>query len=76
MLFFCLGGILWYYLLYVSGYVPPVVSVWGLAAVSLLTIPTVLVLYDRKLAPLLILGLPYMPFELFLGVWLIAKGFS
>jgi hypothetical protein len=78
MLFFCLGGILWYYLFYISGYIPRVLSVWGLAAVCLLSITVVLVLYDRdfKLSPVMILALPYLPFELFLGVWLIFKGFN
>ena len=38
ILFFCLGGILWYFLFYDSGYIPQALSVWGLAAVSLLTV--------------------------------------
>ncbi len=78
MLFFCLGGILWYYLLYVSGYVPPALSLWGFAAVCLLTIPYLLVLYNRdfKSHPVMIMALPYLPFEVFLGVWLIVKGFN
>lgn len=76
MLFFCLGGILWYYLLYSSGSVPRALSVWGLAAVCLLSIPVLLMLYDRDLTQALVLGLPYAPFELVLGVWLIVKGFS
>jgi hypothetical protein len=78
MLFFCLGGILWYYLFYVSGNIPRALSVWGLAAVSLLLITTLLVLFNRDLrdSPVMVLGLPYLPFELFLGVWLIVKGFT
>jgi hypothetical protein len=76
MLFFCLGGILWYYLLYASRYIPRALSIWGVAAVCLLAIPVLLVLYDRELTSAMILGLPYAPFELVLGVWLIAKGFN
>ena len=78
MLFFCLGGILWYYLLYTSGYVPRALSVWGLAAVCLLSIPVLFLLYDRDFLsrPVMIMGLPYAPYELFLGVWLIIKGFK
>ena len=68
MLFFCLGGILWYYLFYKSMYIPRALSIWGLAAVSLLSIPTLLVLYIRDFHLLFILGAPY---ELFLGAWLI-----
>ncbi len=78
MLFFCLGGILWYYLFYISNYIPRVLSVWGLAAICLLTIPVLLVLYNRDLEfhPVMILALPYLPYELVLGVWLIFKGFN
>jgi hypothetical protein len=76
MLFFCLGGILWYYLFYASGYLPRALPLWGLVAVSLLTIPILLALYDRELTFALILGLPYAPYELVLGLWLIVKGFN
>lgn len=77
MWFFCLGGILWYYLLYISGYVPAALSLWGLLAVSLISIYTLLILYDRDIFPAAgILALPYLPFEVFLGLWLIVKGFK
>jgi hypothetical protein len=73
-----LGGILWYYLLYASRCIPLALSIWGLVAVCLLTIPTLLGLYDRDFdfIPVMIMGLPYVPYELFLGVWLIVKGFN
>jgi len=74
MLFFCFGGILWYYLLYSSRLVPRPVAIWGLVAVCLLTVPVLLVLYRRGPTPLMVLGLPYAPFELVLGLWLIVKG--
>jgi hypothetical protein len=74
MLFFCLGGILWYYLLYNSRLVLRPLAIWGLVAVCLLSIPVLLVLYHRASTPLMVLGLPYAPFELVLGVWLIVKG--
>jgi hypothetical protein len=76
MLFFCLGGILWYYLFYVSRCIPRVLSVWGLAAVCLLSIPVLCVLYDRDFTLAMVLGLPYAPYELFLGGWLLIKGFN
>lgn len=76
MLFFCLGGILWYYLLYSSRLVPRPLAIWGLAAVCLLSIPVLLVLYSRGSTRLMVLGLPYAPFELVLGVWLIVKGYN
>lgn len=74
MLFFCLGGILWYYLIYVSGLIPSILSIWGLVAISLLTIPVLLALIGRDFLPATILALPYAPFELVLGIWLIVKG--
>ena len=76
-LFFCLGGILWYYLFLKSGYIPQALSLWGLVAVSLLLIPVLLQLYDRDFShPVMAVGLLYLPFELFLGIWLIVKGFN
>jgi hypothetical protein len=45
-----------------------------LAAVCLLAIPVLLVLYNRGSTRLMVLGLPYLPFEVVLGVWLIVKG--
>lgn len=76
LLFFCMGGILWYYLFYISRYIPLALSVWGLAAVCLLSIPVLLVLYDRDLTRLMIMAAPYVPYELVLGVWRIVKGFN
>jgi len=77
MLFFCLGAILWYYLLYISNVIPRALSLWGLVAVCLLTIPILLELFERDLFPAAgILALPYLPFELVLGIWLIIKGFN
>jgi len=54
---------------------PKVISIWGLVAVGLLLIPVLLTLLDRESLPAMILGLPYAPFELVLGVTLIIKGF-
>jgi len=76
MLFFCLGGILWYYLFYRSRYIPRALSVWGLAAVCLLSINVLLGLYDRDVGFVWILCGPYIPYELVLSVWLIVKGFN
>jgi len=77
VLFFCLGGILWYYLLLISGSIPQALSIWGLASVSLLLIPVLLEIYHRGFShPVMAVGLLYLPFELVLGVWLIVKGFS
>jgi hypothetical protein len=74
MLFFCLGGILWYYLFVRSKYIPRVLSIWGLAAVSLVLINVLLVLYDRSLEPQTIMLAPYLVFEALIGPWLMIKG--
>jgi len=77
MLFFCLGGILWYYLLYISNSIPRALALWGLIAVCLLLIPMLIQLYDRDLLPATgILALPYLPFEVVLGLWLLVRGFT
>ena len=76
-LFFCLGGILWYYLFLESGYIPQALSLWGLVAVSLLLIPVLLQLNQRGFThPIMAIGLLYVPFEPVLGIWLIVKGFN
>jgi hypothetical protein len=76
MLFFCVGGMLWYYLLYISRSIPQALSAWGLVAICLLLIPVLLALLDLEFLPATILGLPYAPFELVLGLWLLIKGFN
>jgi hypothetical protein len=77
MLFFCLGGILWYYLFYISNYIPRALALWGFIAVCLLLIPTLLELYDRHFLPAAgLLALPYLPFEVVLGLWLLIKGIN
>lgn len=75
-LFFCVGGILWYYLLDKSKYLPRVLSVWGLASICLLSINNLLVLFDPGIGRIFPLLIPYIPFELVIGVWLMVKGFN
>ena len=74
MLFFCLGGILWYYLFYRSKYIPRVLSGWGLVAVSLVLINILLVLFDRSFDLQMIMLAPYLVFEALIGPWLMVKG--
>ena len=72
MVFYCLGGILFYYLFLKSKYVPKVLSLFGIIAASLGLIGTLFVLFDYNV-PFYVF-LPILPFELSIGVWLIAKG--
>jgi hypothetical protein len=63
MVFTSLGFLLANYLLFISRYIPRAISIWGLAAICLLLIQTVLALYDREFLPgAVILALPYAPF--------------
>ena len=63
MVFTALGFLLTNYLFYVSEYIPRTISIWGLAAICLLLIPSVLALYDREFLPgAMILAIPYAPF--------------
>jgi hypothetical protein len=63
VLFNILGFLLTTYLLYISGYIPRAISIWGLVALFLALIPGLLQLYDREFLPgLMILVIPYAPF--------------
>lgn len=74
MLFFCLGGILWYYLFYKSKAIPRVLSGWGLIAISLVSINILLVLFDRNIDLQMLMLAPYLVFEALIGPWLMIKG--
>lgn len=78
-LFYAVAAILWYSLMTRSRMIPLWLSIWGLVAVSLLLIYVLLKLYDMEfdhpfVTP--ITGLPYLPFEPVLGLWLLIVGAS
>jgi hypothetical protein len=72
MLAFCLGAILFYYLLYKSGVVPRALSLWGLITVFPMLIGTVSQIFGYTLP--FFLYAPYVPFELVIAVWILVKG--
>ena len=72
MLAFCPGGILFYYLLYKSGIIPRVLSLWGLITVVPCLIATLSAIFGYKLP--FAIYLPYVPFEFVIGVWILVKG--
>jgi hypothetical protein len=74
MLFFCLGGILWYSLFFRSAYIPRAFAAWGVISVSLVTINVVAVLWDRDFGLTMPMLLPYVVFEFLIGPWLMIKG--
>ena len=72
MLAFCLGGILFYYLLDKSRIVPRVLSLWGLITVFPCLIATLFVIFGYEVP--FFVYLPYVPFEFVIGVWILVKG--
>jgi hypothetical protein len=73
-----LGALLLYTMLYRSRLIPRTISAWGLiGAITVLT-TTMLDIFALSVSPGvgLVLGLPMLLNELFLGVWLIARGFN
>jgi hypothetical protein len=72
MLPFALGATLFYYLFFKSGFLPRILSLWGLIAalLALIGTPFGLVGYDVPI----IVFLPNLPFELTIGIWLMVKG--
>ena len=72
ILAFCLGGILFYYLLFKSGIVPRVLSLWGLITVFPILIATLFEIFGYVLP--FYLYVPYIPFEFVIAVWILVKG--
>jgi hypothetical protein len=72
MLVFCPGGILFYFLLYKSRVVPAALSLWGLTAIFPMLIGTLTQIFGYTIP--FIFYVPYVPFELVIGVWILVKG--
>ncbi|UCC88367.1 MAG: DUF4386 domain-containing protein [Anaerolineales bacterium] len=72
MLPFALGATMFYYLLFKSGFIPRLLSLWGLIAAPLALIGILFSLLGYQVP--IIVFIPNLPFELGIGVWLIVKG--
>lgn len=72
MFFYILGGILWYSLFYKSEYIPRVISLFGLIAVSVAFVGIGFEFFGYAVP--MFVYLPILPFELTIGVWLLIKG--
>ena len=72
MLAFIPGGMLFYYLLDQARIVPRALSLWGLVAVLPFVIGTPLTIMGFETPTALYL--PYIPFELVIGLWILIKG--
>lgn len=77
-LVFCLGGVIFYLLLYRSRIVPRWITMWGLAAIPLYVAAYVLAMYaviDYDSTQQNLLFIPLAVQEMVLGIWMIARGF-
>ncbi len=77
-LVFCLGGVMFYLLLYRSRIVPHWITVWGLAAIPLYVAAYVLAMYGVFGTDSTAQTLLYTPLavqEMVLAIWMIARGF-
>ena len=72
MWFYCIGGLLWYYLFYRSKYIPRVIPLFGLIAVSVALVGIVFQFFGYEV-PIFVF-LPILPFELIIGLWLMLRG--
>jgi hypothetical protein len=75
---FCLGGVMFYLLLYRSRIVPRWIALWGLAAAPFYAAAFVLAAYGvigTDSAAQSVLYLPLAVQEMVLAVWMIARGF-
>lgn len=71
--FFVAGAIIWYYLLFKTKIVPAWLSLWGIFSVSLVGFNILWILLVPSIEPIFLIYIPYIPFELILGVWLLSK---
>ena len=72
VLAFSLGAFLFYYLLYASSVVPRWMSLWGLISLIPVFVGTLTAIFGYDLP--FILFIPYVPFEFFIGIWIMVKG--
>ena len=72
MWFYCLGGIIWYWLFYESHFIPRVISLWGMVAVVVAAIGIGFQFFGYEVP--IFVYLPLLPFELTIGGWLLLKG--
>lgn len=75
LLIYCLGAWSFYGLLFYSKLIPRFISIWGLLAVTLLFIEITANLFATSVGGLAIM-MPLGLNEIFLGIWLIFKGFN
>jgi len=76
LVFFSLGALLWYALFFTSRLVPQGLSAWGLLALLPVVAGSLMTAWSHSLHVPPVLELPYLPFELVIGLWLLVNGAS
>jgi len=77
--FYGLGALTFYYLFFKSKLIPRFISVWGYIATAIMLAGALLLILDQFTAGDIIdwiTGIPTGLLEIFIGVWLIVKGFN
>ncbi len=72
LLFYCFGAMLWYSLFYRSRYIPRLISLFGLIAVSVALVGLAIEFLGHDVS--IFVFLPILPFELTIGTWLLLRG--
>jgi hypothetical protein len=73
--FFILGAIVFYFMLYRTEIVPRYISLWGIIAIILITAMNVILYLGINIGMLgLFFALPIIANEFFIAIWLIVKG--
>jgi hypothetical protein len=77
-IFFSLGALLLYSFLYRSKRLPRFISVWGLISAFLIMVLVAMMFLNVEvsLGMNMVIAMPIILNEIFLGIWLIAKGFN
>ncbi|MFA6097440.1 MAG: DUF4386 domain-containing protein [Candidatus Paceibacterota bacterium] len=77
---FCIGGSLYYYIMYRARLIPRWLSAWGLVGLALLFLMSLLLAFGERISEpsgnLLLLAAPIAIQEMVFAVWLIVKGFN
>ena len=77
LLFFGIGAMIFYYLLFKGRILPLWITLWGLIAVAPVFFVSVLAVLGFKIPFVLEASMvPYIPFEFFVGVYVLARGLS
>jgi hypothetical protein len=75
--FLGLGALLFYRALYQFRLLPRFISIWGLVGAALILALNVLLTFGVEVGNIgMVLALPIISNEIFIGIWLIAKGFN